>query len=33
LAIANLRSPFGYPEVDAVVARWALRVGVPVAGA
>lgn len=32
LAVAGLKQPFGLPEVDAVVLKWAKRVGVPVAG-
>jgi len=32
LAVAGLRQPFGLPEVDAVVLKWAKRVAVPVAG-
>jgi len=32
LAIAGLRQPFGLPEVDAVLLKWARRVAVPIAG-
>jgi hypothetical protein len=32
MAVAGLRQPFGLPEVDAVVVKWAKRVCVPVAG-
>lgn len=32
LAVAGLRQPFGLPEVDAVVLKWARRTSVPIAG-
>jgi len=32
LAVAGLKQPFGIPDVDAVVLKWARRVSVPVAG-
>ncbi len=32
LAVAGLRQPFGIPDIDAVVLKWARRVCVPVAG-
>lgn len=32
LAVAGLKQPFGIPEVDAVVLKWAKRVSVQVAG-
>lgn len=32
IAVAGLRQPFGLPEVDAVVLKWARRVAVPIAG-
>jgi hypothetical protein len=32
LAVAGLRQPFGLPEVDAVVLKWAKRTCVPIAG-